>query len=67
MYMEFIYVYIYGNEWEDTIIFLTKEEAIEQSIKRPNNTVQIYGRDTNTSGYIPTYNYYHNGELIQTS
>ena len=62
-----MYVYIYGNEWEDTIIFLTKEEAIEQSIKRPNNRVEIFGRDTKTSGYVPTYNYYHNGELIQTS
>jgi hypothetical protein len=60
--MEFIYVYTYGDEWEDMVIFLSKEEAIQKSIKCPDNRVEIFSK-TNT-GYRPTYNYYKNGEYI---
>jgi hypothetical protein len=59
--MEFVYV-LCGSEWEDIIIYLSKEEAIKESIKHPNNRVEIFTR-TNTIGYTPTYNYYQNGEL----
>ena len=61
--MEFIYVLFYGSEWEDIIILLSKEDAINESIKYPNARVEIFSKN-NKSGYIPTYNYYKNGELI---
>jgi len=61
--MEFVYVFLYGGEWEDVVIFLTKEEAISQSIKYPNYRVEIFGK-TDKPGYTPTYSYYKNGELI---
>lgn len=64
--MDFIYVLIYGSDWEDTIIFLSKEDAIKKSKKYPDCRVEIFGK-TNTSGYKPTYNYYQNGEFIQNS
>jgi hypothetical protein len=64
--MDFIYIFLYGSEWEDVVIFLSKEEAIKESIKHPNNRVEIFTK-TNTSGYRPTYNYYKNGEYIQNS
>ena len=64
--MNFIYVFLYGHEWEDIVIFLSEEEAIRESIKHPNQRVEIFSK-TNKSGYTPTYNYYKNGEYIQNS
>lgn len=64
--MDFIYIFLYGSEWEDVVIFLSKEEAIKESIMHPNHRVEIFSR-TSTSGYRPTYNYYKNGEYIQNS
>ena len=64
--MDFVYVYFYGNEWEDTIIFLSKEDAIKESVNNPTHKIEIFSKINNTScGYTPTYNYYINGELIQ--
>jgi hypothetical protein len=60
--MQFIYVLICGAEWEDTVIFLSKEDAIAESIKYPKLRVEIFSK-TNIGGYIPTYSYYKNGEL----
>jgi hypothetical protein len=62
--MDFVYVLLFGSEWEDIIILLSKEDAINESIKYPNNRVEIFSKN-NTSGYTPTYNYYKNGKLIQ--
>lgn len=62
--MDFVYLLILGSEWEDIIVFLSKEDAIQESIKYPNHRVEIFCK-TNSTGYIPTYNYYQNGELIQ--
>jgi hypothetical protein len=64
--MDFVYVFVNGSEWEDATIFLSKEDAITESIKYPNHRVEIFAKN-NTSGYIPTYNYYKNGEFIQNS
>jgi len=61
--MNFIYVFICGNEWEDATIFLSKDDAIKESIKYPKARVEIFSK-IETSGYKPTYNYYQNGELI---
>jgi hypothetical protein len=64
--MDFIYIFLYGSEWEDVVIFLSEEEAIRESIKHPNHRVEIFSK-TNSSGYRPTYNYYKNGEYIKNS
>lgn len=64
--MDLVYVFIYGREWEDIIIFLSKDDAITKSIEYPNTRVEIFCKTT-TLGYEPTYNYYKNGELIKTS
>ena len=58
--MEFIYVFMNGTEWEDIIVFLSKEDAIQKSINHPNHRIEIFSK-TNTPGYTPTYNYYKNG------
>jgi hypothetical protein len=64
--MEFVYVFtIDGSEWEDLIIYLSKEEAIEKSKKFPNVRLDIYRKCTD--GYRPSYMYYLNGELIDIS
>jgi hypothetical protein len=60
--MEHIYVQINGEDWEDTVIFLSKEEAIESSISKPKNRIEIFIK--NTVGYVATYNYYLNGKYI---
>jgi hypothetical protein len=62
--MEFVYVFLDINNWEDIIIFLSKEDAINESKKYPNARVQIF-TITDESGYTPTYNFYRNGELIK--
>lgn len=65
--MDVVYVLLSdGSEWEDMIIILSKEEAINASIKYPNKRVEIFSK-TETSGYKSTYNYYKNGILIQKS
>jgi hypothetical protein len=45
------------------IIFLTKEEAIQASIKSPNSRVEIFSRTD--CGYLPTYDFYKNGALYK--
>jgi hypothetical protein len=65
--MDFVYVlFSHGCEWEDIVIILSKEEAINASINHPNQRVELFSK-TETSGYKPTYNYYKNGILIQKS
>lgn len=65
--MEYIYLFMSGNEWEDITVFLSVEEAIKTSIKYPNKRVEIFSKKTNEDGYTPTYNYYENGKYIQKS
>jgi hypothetical protein len=66
--MEFVYMLLFGkgSEWEDIIILLSKEEAINESIKYPNARVEIFSKN-DALGYTPTYNYYRNGNLVQAS
>jgi hypothetical protein len=68
---QFVYVFIYGMDWEDSVIILSKDEAIEISKKYPNSRVEIFGKSKhiekgliNSFGFTPTYNYYKNGELV---
>ena len=64
--MKYVYLLINGEEWEDMIIFLTEEEAIQASINYSNLNirVEIFSKN-NDFGYSPTYNYYKNGELYK--
>ena len=65
--MDFVYVlFSDSGEWEDIVIILSKEEAINASIKYPNQRVEIFSK-TDTYGYKPTYNYYKNGDFIHNS
>lgn len=65
--MEFVYVlFSDGGEWEDMIVFLSKEEAINASINHPNHRVEIFSK-MEPAGYKPTYNYYKHGEFIHNS
>ena len=61
--MDFVYVLLYGSEWEDIIILLSKEDAINESKKYPKARVEIF-KINEEVGYTPTYNFYKNGELI---
>jgi hypothetical protein len=60
--MKFVYLLINGSDWENMIIFLTEEEAIQASIKYSNSRIEIFSK-ANDFGYLPTYNYYKNGEI----
>jgi hypothetical protein len=64
--MDYIYVFIETNDWEDIVIFLSKEHAINESKKYPKARVEIFKIDREV-GYTPTYNFYKNGELINNS
>jgi hypothetical protein len=46
------------------IIFLSKEDAINESKKYPKARVEIF-KINEEVGYTPTYNFYKNGELIE--
>ena len=61
--MDFIYLFFDVNDWEDMIIFLSKEDAINKSKEYPKARVEIFSI-TNKLGYTPTYNFYRNGELM---
>lgn len=64
--MNFVYLLITtSGDWEDSIIFLTENDAINASIKYPNYRIEIFSKN-NDFGYLPTYNYYKNGKLINT-
>jgi hypothetical protein len=69
--MEFIYVLIANHCWEDMVIYLYKEAAIEASINNPTRRVEIFREKDDFllagKGYSPTYNYYKNGEYIETN
>jgi len=60
----FVYVLLKGLEWEDMVIYLSKEDAIAASKMWPKCRVEIFGKKN--GGYIPTYNYYENGEYVQS-
>lgn len=65
--MKFVYVLVSDDiEWEDIVILLTEEEAIQTSITYPNRRVEIFSKTDTLRGYVPTYNYYENGEYITT-
>jgi len=61
--MDYIYVLIAGyDSWEDIIIYLTEEKAIEASKIFPNWRVEIFIR--RDYDFVPVYRYYKNGTLF---
>jgi hypothetical protein len=64
--MEFIYVLVNSSDWEDMILFLNEDEAIQASIRDSNSRVEIFSKNKE-AGYSPTYNYYKNGKLYKVS
>ena len=63
--MEFVYVLMLDKiEWKDVTILSSLYEAVEASNRYPSYRVEIFGRRTDGSGYVPTYSHYKNGELI---
>jgi hypothetical protein len=65
--MDIIYVFaVDGAEWEDIIVYLTKEEAVEKSKQAPGTRLEIFKKSPD-GGYRPTYTYYLNGEYVETT
>ena len=70
--MDFIYI-MFKNNWDDTVVYLSKNEAVKASLEYPMFTVQMFTCLRNTSmevneitclrnnEYVPTYNYFLNG------
>jgi len=63
--MEFVYAMIHDGEWEDIVIYLHKEDAIEASIKYHDSRIEIFGKNNNSNGYSPIYDYYKNGKKYE--
>jgi hypothetical protein len=64
--MDFLYLLLNDGEWEDTIVYLNEEDAINASIFFPTLRVEIFTK-TGKSGFVPSYNYYKNGVKILLS
>ena len=63
-YMESIYLLVVdGAEWEDIVVYLDKEEAIEKSKQWSKTRVEIFNK-SEKGGYRPTYTFYLNGLLV---
>lgn len=61
--IEYVYMLLNGNEWDDVVLYLTKDQAISQSILYPNYRVEIF-KKTSTCSFLPTYYYYKNGKIF---
>jgi hypothetical protein len=65
--MKHLYVNI-GSDPEDIIIiYITEDQAIQASLRKPNSKVEIFEKtfdfNGNFNGYLATSNYYKNGIL----
>jgi hypothetical protein len=66
--MDHVYLLVVdGAEWEDLVVYLTLDEALEASKKHPTVRVEVFSRTTEKGGLKPTYNYYLNGTLVSGS
>jgi hypothetical protein len=54
-----------GAEWEDLVIYLSRDEAIAKSKKHPKVRLDIFKKSDD--GYRPTYTYFLNGEFVDAS
>jgi len=65
--MDYLYLLVVdGAEWEDIVVYLTKDEALEKSKAWPNTRVEIFSK-SEKGGYRPTYSYFLNGILIDNT
>lgn len=65
--MDFVYLLIPNRaEWEDIVVLLTEEDAINESMAFPGRRVEIFKKSLIGVGYVPTHNYYKRGEYIKT-
>jgi hypothetical protein len=65
-----IYTFIYlfltdGCDWDEQIIYLHKDQAINASLKDPYSRVEIFVTNCGYAGYMPTYQYYKGGILYK--
>ena len=63
MDLDFIYI-LFDPNLINTIIVLLEIDAINISKKYSNYKVEIFIKPVNNIGYIPTFNYYKNGEYF---
>lgn len=49
-------------EWEDIVIYITEDEAIEASKKYPSSRIEIFKKDENNK-YKPKYCYIKDGRF----
>ena len=63
--MDRVYLYLVdGAEWEDIIVYLTEQEAIDISKKWPNARVEIFDKSP-MGGYRPSYTCFVNGVFLK--
>jgi hypothetical protein len=59
-----VYVFVVdGGEWEDIVVYTSREDAIKKSKKHPGIRVEIFTLE-HDGGYRPSYSHFLNGELI---
>jgi|APGre2960657373_1045057.scaffolds.fasta_scaffold145826_2 hypothetical protein len=60
-----VYLFVVdGAEWEDIVVYISKEDAIAKSLKHPKIRLEIFSRGDD-GGYRPTYSYFMNGKLFE--
>ena len=65
--MEYLYMLVGdGFEWEDMLLYTHEADAIVASKRYPHRRVEVFKRDEHGT-YSPTYSYWQNGELVNTS
>lgn len=60
--IEFVYILVQDNDWENMIVFLSKEAAVKESLLKADARIEVFKKNNN--GYKPTYNYYRNGTYV---
>jgi hypothetical protein len=60
--INFVYILIKENDWENMVVFLSKEDAIAKSIQDPDCRIEVFEKNNNS--YKPTYNCYRNGVYV---
>jgi hypothetical protein len=60
-----VYLFVVdGAEWEDIVVYISKEAAIAKSLKHPKIRLEIFALE-HDGGYRPSYSYFLNGELVE--
>jgi hypothetical protein len=51
-------------EWEDLVLFISEEDAIQASLQYKSRRVEIFEQKEGRPGFCPTYSYYKQGKLV---